>query len=111
MPYDLMKLQFSTVLAKREIESTRNRLKRFDLDKDRDERRAQHTCPRCWYLRGARIVGHGYTRWTCRSCGVEDTHSNTGVPELCDSCCEKYGACRECSGDVNCKARKRLEKR
>ena len=38
------------------------------------------------------VAGQMITAYTCAACGLEGTHGNTAVPELCDACEKTFAA-------------------
>jgi hypothetical protein len=62
-------------------------------------RRARRECSKCY--RGPKIVGHAFTAFICSLCGEEKSYPNTGVPKVCDECCEKKGVCCRCGGPMD----------
>lgn len=69
-------------------------------DRDATQRLTDGFCQWCWYRRTVLAVGQAFTDYACRICGVEYTHPNTGVPQLCGSCGNNADLCRACCGDL-----------
>jgi hypothetical protein len=63
-------------------------------DPRQKERLARHECKACYYT--VRFTGQAFTRYTCKMCGKEDMHHNTGVPMLCANCADKNVLCAQC---------------
>lgn len=70
-------------------------------DQEREKRLAAKECQACFYVRKlTSIVGHGFTRWSCRICGADGQHANTGTPRVCGECSDGFRLCVSCGGDI-----------
>lgn len=110
-PLDLFGVQLATEQGRRYCEDALACALRYNADSERDERLKAHECPWCWYFRRGGLAGQAFTEWTCSGCGKEQRHPNTATPRLCVECAVKYGLCVECTGDLELRPRKKLERR
>lgn len=110
-PLDLFGVQSATDRARQYAESSLCKALRYNADSEREERLKAHQCPWCWYFRRPVIAGQAFTEWTCSGCGAEAQHANTATPRLCVACAEKYGLCVQCTGDIEMRPRKKLERK
>ena len=79
-------------------------------DGKRVERLEQRLCLFCFYRRSG-FCGQGFTDWKCRLCEKPDTHSNTGVPEVCDGCADAFDLCVQCGGTTDCRQKSRFARK
>jgi hypothetical protein len=99
-------IDIRTFYARKSIEKLTKALEYIASDPQAAVRRSEHECPVCYYLeRGSKIVGHGFTTYTCQECEKEHRHPNTGVPRLCRECAEAKRVCRRCGADIELKER------
>lgn len=86
------------------------KVEHFREDTQAQRRVAAQECKTCFYVLGGRLVGQAFTEYDCAACGVEQSWHNTGVPQLCKACAEKYQLCINCMGDINMQERTYLYK-
>ena len=106
MSFDLQRLRTCTYASKQAVDRARRNLARLECDADRAERLKERECLCCFYLRGTRLAGQGFTEWSCLSCGAKDMHGNTSVPHYCVGCADKMRICTRCGGDQELEVRK-----
>jgi hypothetical protein len=108
-PLDLFMVQSATERARAYIAETERRVEDSRTDACREARLKARECRWCFYR--SSFAGQAFTDWNCWSCGKEDSHANTAVPRLCDTCADKLGLCVRCCADRELKRRKTLERK
>lgn len=107
-PFTLKEVNWSSVMARRGVESFLKRHKELTTDAKKAQRVARRQCKDCFYLRGG-VAGQAFTDYNCAACGKESSWPNTHVPQLCDECSDKHDLCQYCIGDREMKDRKELD--
>jgi hypothetical protein len=90
-------VSFRTHLAKRRIQEHVNMVELQATDPGKTARISLNECVACYYQ--TRIAGQAFTDFVCEMCTVVNTHHNTAVPRMCDSCASKRSLCRRCGAD------------
>jgi hypothetical protein len=93
-------VEFRTLLQKTRVKELREKLSRFELDPDKENRRDRYHCKACWYL-DSKIAGQAFTETSCMECGVRMTFSTTRTDRYCPDCAEKHKVCAHCGGRID----------
>ena len=108
---------FFLAISHRDVESTTYFMKEhgeqdvkdaaaYIIDATKEKRLKSHECKTCYYLRGGGMAGQSMWSWNCGVCGEDQLHHNTSTPKVCHKCCDQWGLCQRCGGDIEQRKRK-----
>ena len=93
-------IKHQTYFGKAYYDSLKQRLLAYEDDIERERRLRTRQCKTCFYIKN-HLAGQAFTEYTCRNCGAEGMHPNTGVPRYCDNCADEYCVCKDCGARID----------
>lgn len=94
-----------TKRTKLRVDVMRETIRNIEADAEKGRRSSLRECPTCYEFGKQAICGRGFTRYSCKRCGVAGMFTNTRIPKLCYACADMLNLCCRCGGDIDGKVR------
>ena len=88
------------------VEFTRERLKNFDSDSNKENRLKEQECKYCYYMRDG-IATQAFVEWVCGICNTKQHWHNGAHPRVCRECATKHNLCMYCGADIDLREKRR----
>ena len=79
----------------------KNKLRAYELDNYKTERKEKNECMCCTYIDCDRIVMNAFTHSNCKECGHEMVFANSDIDKYCLDCAKKLNVCRHCGAEMD----------
>jgi hypothetical protein len=94
-------IEFQTRLNRSRIHGIVKLAEDVNLDPKLASRLSIQECRFCFYNRGKRICGQGFTYYNCGNCEETNIYANTCIPKLCNECAKELSCCHACGAKID----------
>lgn len=80
----------------RKIYNLYKKLKDYEEDKNKKDRRKEQKCKWCTYMDKDIIVMNAFTTYVCKKCAKQGLSANSDVDMYCEECAKTLNVCKHC---------------